>query len=258
MLAVGLALAPPADAGSTPAPESACSFTYELRAHGQPVARLELDERWTGADRAVMRLAIVNTGLTTLFTYRRAELEAEVRIASPARPERFHGREEKPDRVRDVRITYGPDGAIRELVYTSNGRRHPGDVPRELQRDTVDPLTAFVRLQRWLHARPTPGERVVVPVFDGRKRLDIEAVFVAAEPREGEPLLWRLRVRLHGIVGFEDGYGFVGGTRGPARWLDVVVDDGTCPAPLLVAPADGSLDPAITRIRALRPPAPRR
>ena len=222
------------------------------------MARLDLHERWPEADRAVLRLVIVNAGLTRLFTSRRAELETEVRIGSPARPERFRGYEEKPDRVRDVRIVYTPDGSIRELVYVNNGRRRPSDVPRELWRDTVDPLTAFVRLQRWLRARPAPGERMVVPVFDGRRRLDIEAVFVAAEPREGGPRLWRLRVRLHGIVGFEDGYGFVGGTRGPARWLDVVVDDGPCPAPLLVAPADGGLDPAITRIRALRPPARRR
>lgn len=251
-----LALAP---IGRTAAAADAvCRFTYELRAHGQPVARLELREEWSAADRVVLRLSIANAGFTTLFTSRRAEMETVVRIASPARPERFHAREEKPDRVRDLRIDYGPDGGIRSLVYVNNGRRVESDVPRELWRDTVDPLTAFLRLQRWVQSRPAPGARVVVPVFDGRKRLDIEAVFAAAEPRRDEPLLRRLRVRLHGIVGFEDGYGFVGGTRGPARWLDVVVDDGRCPAPLLVTPADGGLDPAITRTRALRPPARRR
>ncbi len=234
-----------------------CRFEYALRARGSEVGRILLEQERLGSGRARVVLVIENVGFTRLFGRRRMEMRGIVRLRPEIRPLVYEGREDKPDRRRRITMRFDEDGRLVRFRYLNNGRERPSDVPPELQAGALDPLTAFVQLQRWVEGEPGAGSQLRIPVWDGRKRLDIEAVYLAGARLDGRALYARLRVRLHGLYGFEDGYGFVGGTAGPARWLEVLVDNGQCPAPVFVRPVDGE-EPAILRRRSVRQPRRRR
>ncbi len=234
-----------------------CRFEYVLRAGGGEVGRIVLEQEALDLGRMRVVLRIENAGFTRLFGRRRVEMRGVVRVAGEPLPLLYEGRERKPDRERYITMRFDAAGRLTAFRYLNNGRERPGEVPEALRRGAVDPLTAFLRLQQWVRRGPEAGARLTVPVWDGRKRLDIEAVYLADARLDGRALYARLRVRLQGLYGFEDGYGFVGGTAAPARWLEVLVDDGTCPAPVSVRPVDAD-DPAIVRRRAVRRPRRRR
>ncbi len=248
------AVAAPADPARAAAQ---CRFEYALLARGSEVGRITLEQERLSPVRTRVVLRIENVGFTRLFGRRRVEMRGVVRTAADPVPVLYEGRERKPDRERLVTMRFDAHGRLTAFRYLNNGRERPSEVPEDLRRDAVDPLTAFLRLQRWVQRGPAAGARLTVPVWDGRKRLDIEAIYLAETRLNGRALYARLRVRLQGLHGFEDGYGFVGGTAAPARWLEVLVDDGACPAPVFVRPVDAD-QPAILRRRAVRRPRRRR
>lgn len=233
-----------------------------MRLGGSLVARLHLAIDHERGDRSIGHLEFRPGGFAAwLGDGNRARMEAEVVVLDGRpRPDRFHVRYDKPDRYRDIRIRYDPaSGEIVELLYDNNGRRRESEVPAELRHGTVDPLTAFFVLQQWA-ADPArrPGDRITVPVFEGRKRLDILLEVPADATSEASGR--RFRARLLGRHGFEDGYGFVEGTANAGRpvWLDVTVTRGPCPVPLRVRGAAGALEPSIELERRLRRPRKRR
>lgn len=92
----------------------------------------------------------------------------------------FDTLEQEPDRVRKIQIHYNKKGNIDSLTYRNNGRLKNSDVPTGLQEGTIDPLTALLRLRAWL-SRIAVGEttkEVTLPIFDGRKRFDLDAVYL--------------------------------------------------------------------------------
>jgi hypothetical protein len=239
-----------------------CAFDYIMRLGSSLVARLRLEIDHEGGDRSIGRLEFRPAGFATwLGGGNRARMEAEVVVlGGQPRPDRFHVRYDKPDRYRDIRIRYDPaTGEIAELRYDDDGRPRESEVPPSLRTGTVDPVTAFFLLQRWV-ADPArrPGDRITVPVFEGRKRLDM-LVDMPELPPPDAPVR-HLRARLVGLYGFEDGYGFVEGTANAGRpvWLDVTVTRGLCPVPLRVRGAAGALEPSIVLERRLRRPRKRR
>ncbi len=230
-----------------------CRLEYVMKLSGLEVGKLTLElERRAGEARARMRLK--NKGIARLFMRLSARMEGRVVLEDGiVRPAEFRIRYEKPGRVRDIRLRYDQSGRIVDLRYVNNGRLRDSDVPERLRQATVDPMTAFLRLQGWLTGGPEIGERIRIPVFEGRKRLDVEVEYRGlARPQDDriEGPVHRLRARLIGIYGFEGGYGFVSDPDEEPNWLDVLASEEPCPAPLRVVGESRLYKPKILRRKA--------
>ncbi len=177
-----------------------------------------------------------SVGLAAAWSGARSELVAAIRRDGTGEPvpQRFDSRLTKRDRERAVTLRYDAGGAIARIEIRSQGRPRESEVPPALRLGTVDPLTAFERLRAWL-PRAAEGrgpQLITVPIFDGRKRLDLEARYVGRGTNgAGEPV-HELAVRLIGLFGFDEDDGFV------------ALPNGERPEPLRVlVRADGSLLP---------------
>lgn len=230
LLAAALLLAGPASARP-----DGLDARYEVSVAGIRIAELALTlVPEAGLTRA--RLAMESVGLAAAWNGARSELVAAIGRdgAGEPLPQRFDSRLTKRDRERAVTLRYDAGGAIARIEIRSQGRPRESEVPPALRLGTVDPLTALERLRVWL-PRAAEGRGpglITVPIFDGRKRLDLEARYVGRGTNgEGEPV-HELAVRLVGLFGFDEDDSFV------------QLPDGDEPAPLRVlVRADASLLP---------------
>ena len=223
-------------------------YRYRMTLGGTEMARLDLTIRGEGEDRR-LALDMINTGISAWFARIRTEMRSTVAaVDGAALPVAFTALYEKPDRRREIRLEYDAEGRLASVRLVKNGRPKRSDVPPELQAGTIDPLTAFVRLQDWLRAPREEGDRILLGVFEGRKRLDLEAVYVAPAtvPYRGREVPGhRLRVRLTGLFGFDDGFGFVGRPDQEPVWLDVLTTDGDSPILIRAVGRSRSLEPVV-------------
>ncbi|MCB1883068.1 MAG: DUF3108 domain-containing protein [Geminicoccaceae bacterium] len=196
---------------------------YLMEMNGIDVAGMRLSQVFLG-DRVLMRLDLRTKGLARLFAGEsRTTMRTEASLAGRVpMPRRFEVRYAKPDRVREISLLYGGDGTIKALDLKSDGKAQPSEVPRALQLDTVDPLTAILRIQAWLRTGPALGAETVQRVFDGRKRLDAHARLAG----EG-----RLQTALVGLSGFDEKDKMATLPGDPPRWSEVTLDQGAWPLP---------------------------
>ncbi len=237
-------LAGPALAAPDVAPIEA---RYRATVAGVPIAELSLLVVVVSNELTRLRLTIETVGVAAAWSGGRSQLVTLARIdgEAPPLPVRFDSRQVKSDRERTVAIRYDANGGITEVALTTRGRPRESDVPPALREGTVDPLTAFVRLRRWLAAavegRAAP--EVTVPIFDGRKRLDLEARYSGRTTvRRSSPVpAHELEVRLVGRFGFEEDDSLI------------QLPDGERPAPLRVlVSADEDLLPLRLEVPARR------
>lgn len=193
---------------------------YSMQVHGVPVATVALTVTTADAD-TTSRLVVASDGLAALFGRHVTTMRATTGPA--ARPLNFTARYEKPDRTRDLVVQWDDRGQVARAVEIRRGRERPSDVPAQALRDAVDPLTGVLQLRRWLAEPSTgPGSSLVIALFDGRKRLDLEARRVT-DRRVGDASLPALQVRLLPVHGFDDGDDFVSWPDRPQRWFDVMM-----------------------------------
>lgn len=252
-LATLLALAAPRAIGGP----TALDARYAVEVAGIRVAELALTVT-PGEGGLASRLVMQSVGLAAAWSGARSELATLMRLppeGAPA-PIRFDAVHSKRDREREIRIRYGGDGTIAELALRSQGRPRAPEVPEDLQAGTVDPLTAFERLRDWF-PRAVSGEaarEVSVPIFDGRKRYDLEARYVGpSSGPDGRAALHELSVRLIGRWGFDSDDRFIelpDGER-PAP-LRVLVDASQGALPLRVDVPDRAAGPVVTLLRDCR------
>ncbi len=247
-VAVSLLMASGDPPAAAPDSEGIHRYGYRMTLGGTEMAKLELVIRGKGEDRR-LALDMTNTGISAWFARIRTEMRSTVNAADGvALPVEFTALYLKPDRRREIRIEYDAAGELVAVRLVKNGRPKRSDVPPPLQQGTIDPLTAFVRLQDWLRAPRKEGDRILLGVFEGRKRLDLEAVYVASETvafRGREVPGHRLRVRLTGLFGFDDGFGFVGRPDQEPVWLDVLTTDGDSPILIRAVGRSRSLVPVV-------------
>jgi len=174
-LAALLAVAPERSSGSIE-PGTAIDLDYDMRVGGVRVARIELRVEAEEERRFVdFQLANVDWAAWVAGKHRTTmQTEAVEDGNGRIRPLTFAARYDKPDRVREIDLDYDDDGGLADIRLLNNDREKESEVPPELRVGTVDPLTAFLQLQNWLASGPKVGSHVVVPVFEGRKRADIE------------------------------------------------------------------------------------
>ncbi|MCS6780657.1 MAG: DUF3108 domain-containing protein [Geminicoccaceae bacterium] len=252
-LAALLALAAARASGDPPAIDA----RYAIEVAGIRVAELALTV--TPAEGGIAsRLVMQSVGLAAAWSGARSELATVMRRPAEGAPSpiRFEAVHSKRDREREIRIRYDGDGSVAELALKSQGRPRAPEVPEELQIGTVDPLTAFERLRDWL-PRAASGEAeraLTLPIFDGRKRYDLEANYVGPSAAlDGRSGLHELSVRLVGRWGFDPDDRFIelpdGDRPAPLR---VLVDAANGAIPLRIDVPDRRAGPVVTLLRDCR------
>jgi hypothetical protein len=159
------------------------------------------------------------------------------------RPSRFRASYQKPDRLRETELDFAPDGRLIHLLTRNRGRIQESPVPEAEREPSIDPLATLLRLSDWLAGEPMPGDTLTFPVFEGRKRADLEAVYrgpAAVEVGGRRRDAHRLEAALQGIAGFEPEDAFVTLPGQERQWLDVYASREARPVPLLIA-GSGSL-----------------
>lgn len=214
-------------------------LAYDMRVAGVRIAELELRVRCNGP-LAYVEMHVVNRGLAAFFAGRnRTTMTAFVGFdaAGAPLPVRFRASYQKPDRLRETELEFASDGSLSHLITYNQGRVQESPVPAELHEPSIDPLATILQLSDWLARQPAPGEHRVFPVFEGRKRADLEIVFdgeteVAVNGQSYDA--YRLKASLEGLAGFDKDDAFVALPGEPPSWLDVYATKEPMPVPLLI------------------------
>lgn len=237
-------LALPAAAGAvvaghaTAALPPAIDLRYAVTVAGMTVADLALTISPGGA-RTRSAFVMRSRGLAALLSgaYTRYEAVSRMPRNGASEPDAFEAYYYKRDRTRAISIRYDRNGAIEEVALVKQGRRKRSDVPPVLQEGTIDPLTALLRLRRWLPeaALGRADRQIVIPVFEGRKRFDLEATWLRTLAGERGDARHELRVRLLAVFGFDRDDDLVSFPDEPeGRWLRVLVSADERLLPLVV------------------------
>ncbi len=214
-------------------------LAYDMLVSGIRVADMELRFQCAGSF-ALVEMQITSRGVAAFFGGRnRTSMNALVGfdVEGQPQPTRFRASYQKPDRLRETELEFAPDGSLSHLATRNQGRPQESPVPEALREPSIDPLATLMSLSDWLANDPAPGDTVVHPVFEGRKRADLEAVYrgpatveVAGRRRDAH----RLEASLKGISGFDADDNFVTLPGEPRDWIDVYASTDAVPVPLLM------------------------
>jgi hypothetical protein len=185
-------------------PAAAAEFTALYSAYWAGLSagqiRLSLED---GASAYRDSIDIRAVGLPWLFTHFRTTASAAGKIVAggPADPERYdalydlHKRRDRHISMRFIErggavvAVRGPDDSSHEKILAENFRKN-----------VVDPLSAFERIRQALaEARRAHRDQFRVPVYDGKRRFDVDG---RVEPG-GEPGVLRVALVLRPIAGFK-------------------------------------------------------
>jgi hypothetical protein len=164
------ASAPAAEAH--PAENAAVTLRYEVSWSLLPLLEIESRTRVDPSDYE-MDVEMETVGVVDLlFSWRANQATRGALTSAQVAPQSFRSASEFRGRRQDIDLGYGPQGLDRERVEGSTvDPSEREEVPPELRRDTVDPLSAVVQVSRRLVA----GESCAgtARVFDGVRRYDL-------------------------------------------------------------------------------------
>jgi hypothetical protein len=204
---------------------------------------------------AVSRLDLESGGILALLTGYEGQSAARTSLEPGEAPQplTFDSSYETNRYDRKVEIRYDPEGGdITELRTWKRGKPQRSDVPEALRQDTIDPLTAVLRLRQWvlaLRAGDAAEASETYEVFDGRRRYDLTASLLERGRIEadGETLpVFRLKAKLVPKAGFSSKDMLANwAAEGEDRWIELVLTDDPEPAPVLIRTHGGSLETVI-------------
>jgi len=204
LLAMLLAAAPAtADPGPTPRQD----LRYAMYLGGLPVADLRLGHAVDGTVYDA-RLEIKTIGLVDAFVRYRGRVEVEGRRSPDGelQPVTFESRYERRGTTRTSRVRFDPEtGAVTLVENRKRGRPQANDVPPDLWRDVIDPLTAFLALRQGLAQGSANGAQT--QVFDGSRRYDLEFEVIGRERVRRAGREWAARralLTLIPVAGFNE------------------------------------------------------
>jgi hypothetical protein len=218
---------------------SARSLVYDMHVGGVHIADIELRLQCAGSF-ALVEMQVTNRGLAAFFAGRnRTAMTALVAFDESGRPRptRFRASYQKPDRLRETELDFAPDGSLIHLATRNQGREQESPVPKELREPSIDPLATLLRLSNWLGNGAEPGERLTFPVFEGRKRADLETVYrgqASIEVGGRTQDTHRVEASIKGLSGFEEEDSFVTLPGEERDWIDVYASADPLPIPLLI------------------------
>lgn len=170
-LAIAAAAQAPVDEGASRAAD-AVTLRYEVSWSVVPLLEIESETRLL-SDGYAMAVEMETVGLVDMLFPWRATQQATGAVKDRAlSPRSFRAESVFRGRRQEIDLGYGPSGLDRERVEGSTVEPSERvEVPAELRRDTVDPLSAVLAVsQRLLHVDSCAGTS---RVFDGVRRYDL-------------------------------------------------------------------------------------
>jgi len=179
-----LALASPAYSQGGERPEalaasaSSLEVAFELYAGGIPFGHVAMSARMEGSEyKAISTLE--TKGIVNSFWQSKIETASSGKLAEgrlqPVLYDSFS--QNRTTQRRQVTLTFGPDGPksmVSDPPYPDN--KYP--VSGQLQKNTLDPLSAGLFLVTNLASSGAKDCSGVAPIFDGRRRYDVAISFV--------------------------------------------------------------------------------
>jgi hypothetical protein len=214
-------------------------LAYDMRVSGVRVAEMELRYQCAGSF-ALVEMEVTNRGVASFFAGRnRTSMNALVAFDEAGRPQptRFRASYQKPDRLRETELDFAPDGALTHLATRNQGRDQESPVPEDLREPSIDPLATLMSVSDWLANGAEPGQGITFPVFEGRKRADLETIYrgeASVEVGGRRHDAHRLEAAIQGISGFDETDNFVTLPGEPQDWITVYASTDPLPVPLLI------------------------
>lgn len=203
-------------------------FRLGVNWSGLHVADLTLGYQLEGASIAGS-MTIASRGMVSLLT----SYHGQIRSTSHDRDGRLisaHYRAYYENRryTRDIEISYDEDGNPADIVLLKRGKPQNVDIPRELWADTVDPLTAILRVRRWV-ATPKRSKEETIQVFDGRSRYDLNLSTLPAETDKA-----RAKLVIQPIASASRSSWLKGWENEKGRWIDATFSNDARAVPILL------------------------
>jgi hypothetical protein len=164
------------------APGSSLTIAYELYIMGLPLGHVDVAARIeNGAYEA--QSTMDTRGIISIFWQAHIEAQANGRIhARGLQPALYDSRSRRRSGRQQMTVTYGPNGPISVVMVPDRPRqaqKYP--VTEEQRRNTVDPLSAMLHVATGVTATPQSPCGTAAPVFDGRRRYNIELVYLRSK-----------------------------------------------------------------------------
>ena len=208
-----LTLSPPVfgaggEATDQTTPVSTLELTYDLFVGGISLGKVAMSARFQGTGyKAISTLE--TRGIVNAFWKSKIEAASNGLVdRGLVRPALYDSYSQNSDaQRRQVTLTFGPEGGP---SLQSNPpypeARYP--VSEDLQRNTLDPLSAAVFLTNSVNAENAKPCEMVAPVFDGRRRYDVKLSFLKNDDVRMDNGLYRgpvsvCQVRYNQIAGYQ-------------------------------------------------------
>jgi hypothetical protein len=177
-----------------PAQSAAVTLRYEVSWSLIPLLEIESRSRVAPSDYA-MDVEMETVGIVDLlFSWRANQATRGAMTSAQVSPRSFKSASEFRGRRQDIDLGYGPQGLDRERIEGSTvDPSEREEVPAELRRDTVDPLSAVVQVSRRLVAGGSCAG--TARIFDGVRRYDLNYEDLGErELEDGEKFTGRARL----------------------------------------------------------------
>lgn len=184
---------------------------YALSLAGVPLAKLTLGHEIEGQHYRT-GLDIDTIGLAGKLLGYHSESDAAGRVQKKRGlvPRSYNLASETRKKTRTVRVRFDPaSGDVIDLRITKRGKPGGTDVPPELQKGVIDPLSAFLRLREHAAALRDGADLPAfeAAVFDGRRRTDMSAHLLGRDSAVVAGRTWpvlRLALSLTPLAGYDD------------------------------------------------------
>lgn len=206
----------------------------EMRFLGMSVGEVELEADADGDERA-QRLAMATTGMVERLTGFRGEISARSRVAEGLPASLTFRSFTATDRAtREVQLRYDGSGRVVDLATFKRGEPEGSEVPEAMRDGTIDPLTALAAVRDWIvEVRDAPPAQTTLPIFDGRRRYDLEVTLVerrVAQFASGATPVLEVRLQSRPIAGFDE-------RSDGTRAITVLISDDDLVVPLIMRTA---------------------
>lgn len=162
--------------GDQAKPASTLTISYEMFIMGLPLGNVDLTARIQDGGYQ-SQVTLDTKGLINIFWQSHIESQSNGRLgAGGFRPVLYDSNARNRSKRQHVTVTFGPQGPTAVQAEPPYPKKYP--VTDEQRRNTIDPLSAFLFVTTGVTATPANPCGTAAPVFDGRRRYNIEFVYV--------------------------------------------------------------------------------